>query len=98
MHHLVTDTVSWRIITEDLQRVYAYLSAKGKGSDLRGVAVREILGSKGSSYRQWVEAVGNYCEGDKEQRKKELDYWSDLLAGVAEGNALLEVWSTEEKH
>ncbi len=44
MHHLIVDTVSWRIIKEDLQNIY-----NGKE-----------LGLKGSSYRQWVKAVENY--------------------------------------
>nr|WP_194847834.1 non-ribosomal peptide synthetase [Candidatus Neptunochlamydia vexilliferae] len=43
LHHLIVDAVSWRILTEDLQSLY-----EGK-----------TLGKKGSSYRQWVEAVEN---------------------------------------
>lgn len=42
-HHLLIDTVSWRILTCDLQRLY-------DGGD---------LGKKGSSYRQWTKAVEN---------------------------------------
>jgi len=44
LHHMVVDTVSWRIITEDLRTLY-----EGK-----------TLPPKGSSYRQWVEQVKHY--------------------------------------
>jgi len=46
LHHLIVDAVSWRILSEDLSRLYA-------GED---------LGDKGSSYRQWVETVNCYSE------------------------------------
>lgn len=44
IHHLVVDTVSWRIIARDLQKLY-----EGKQ-----------LGAKASSYRQWTQTVQNY--------------------------------------
>lgn len=44
VHHLAIDTISWRILTEDLMSIY-------NGFD---------LGPKGSSYRQWVETVYEY--------------------------------------
>ena len=45
LHHLIVDSVSWRILTEDIMMLYA-----GKE-----------LPSKGSSYRQWVTSVRNYA-------------------------------------
>ena len=44
LHHLIVDTVSWRIIAEDLKGLY-------HGKDLT---------VKGSSYRQWVNTVKTY--------------------------------------
>ena len=44
LHHLIIDTVSWRILSEDLKDIY-----EGKH-----------LGDKGSSYRQWAETVTKY--------------------------------------
>ncbi len=44
LHHLIVDTVSWRILAEDLESLY------------RG----NSLGNKGTSYRQWVEAVQTF--------------------------------------
>ncbi|MDP3705418.1 MAG: amino acid adenylation domain-containing protein [Legionellaceae bacterium] len=43
-HHLIIDTVSWRILMDDLKCLY-------EGG---------LLGQKSSSYRQWVKAMGNY--------------------------------------
>jgi amino acid adenylation domain-containing protein/non-ribosomal peptide synthase protein (TIGR01720 family) len=43
-HHLIIDTVSWRIISDDIKRLY-------KG---------EVLNKKGTSYRQWVNYIRNY--------------------------------------
>ncbi|MEP7141396.1 MAG: amino acid adenylation domain-containing protein [Ferruginibacter sp.] len=44
LHHMIVDTVSWRILTEDIQTLY-----EGRN-----------LPQKGSSYRQWVAGVNNY--------------------------------------
>ena len=46
VHHLLIDTVSWRILLEDLKNSYN----------------QENLGLKGSSYRQWVETVKEYAK------------------------------------
>ncbi|MDP1574956.1 MAG: amino acid adenylation domain-containing protein [Coxiellaceae bacterium] len=45
-HHLIMDTVSWRILTDDLKRLYN----------------GEVLGNKSSSYRQWVNAIHHYTK------------------------------------
>jgi N-(5-amino-5-carboxypentanoyl)-L-cysteinyl-D-valine synthase len=44
LHHLIVDTVSWRILTQDLEILY-------NGGD---------LGARGSSYRDWAKAVRSY--------------------------------------
>lgn len=61
LHHLIVDAVSWRILTEDLRALY-------EGSDLNAL--------KGSSYRQWVEAVRNYDKNHED----ELPYWKTVLS------------------
>ncbi len=43
-HHLIMDTVSWRILIDDLKRLYEH----------------DSLGLKSSSYRQWVLALNTY--------------------------------------
>ncbi|MCJ8271072.1 MAG: amino acid adenylation domain-containing protein, partial [Psychrosphaera sp.] len=45
-HHLIMDSVSWRIIADDLEQL------------LTG----QVLGKKTSSYRQWVGAIANYSD------------------------------------
>ncbi|CAL9553974.1 amino acid adenylation domain-containing protein [Streptomyces sp. enrichment culture] len=60
LHHLVTDTVSWRILAEDLHALY-------EGRE---------LGAKGTSYRQWSQAVAEYAR----RRPEERAYWENLLA------------------
>jgi amino acid adenylation domain-containing protein/non-ribosomal peptide synthase protein (TIGR01720 family) len=60
LHHLIVDTVSWRIIIEDLQNCYY-------GKD---------LGAKGSSYRQWVQAIREYAKN----HQTEQYYWRNVLA------------------
>jgi non-ribosomal peptide synthase protein (TIGR01720 family) len=55
-HHLVTDAASWHVIREDLKALY-----EGKE-----------IGIKGSSYRQWVDAVKKYGINATE---KEKNYW-----------------------
>ena len=44
MHHLIVDTVSWRLLTQDLEILYY-------GGN---------LGVRGTSYRQWARALQNY--------------------------------------
>ncbi|MFC7817452.1 amino acid adenylation domain-containing protein [Streptomyces sp. NPDC057367] len=52
LHHLVVDTVSWHILTQDLEILY-------HGGE---------LGRKTSSYRQWVQALRAYEPGEEERR------------------------------
>ena len=59
LHHLIVDAVSWRIIAEDLRNLY-------DGRD---------LGRKGSSYRQWINAVRDY----EQVHRNEKEYWENIL-------------------
>ncbi|WP_310109440.1 non-ribosomal peptide synthetase [Algoriphagus sp. 4150] len=61
-HHLIVDVVSWRILVEDVKRLYS----------------GEVAGEKGSSYRQWVESVGDYGLHHIAERP----YWKDHLEGI----------------
>ncbi|UHO38305.1 amino acid adenylation domain-containing protein [Chryseobacterium capnotolerans] len=67
-HHLIIDAVSWRIITEDIKNIYQALE-KGDRETI-------LSHTKGSSYRQWVNAVKNYCSEYAESRAQELLYWT----------------------
>ncbi|MFF0212639.1 amino acid adenylation domain-containing protein [Streptomyces althioticus] len=68
LHHLITDTVSWRILAEDLHALY-------EGRE---------LGVKGTSYRQWSQAVAEYAR----RRPEERAYWENLLTDLDEAPVL----------
>ncbi|MEA5505985.1 amino acid adenylation domain-containing protein [Halotia wernerae UHCC 0503] len=63
IHHLAVDGVSWRILLEDFQTVYAQLQA--------GEAIK--LPAKTTSFQQWAQKLKNYAQSDELQ--KELEYW-----------------------
>ena len=77
LHHLIVDAVSWRILAEDIRDIY-----EGKE-----------LGTKGSSYRQWVEAVSQY----REDHQKEIAYWENVLVDYnSNSKPLLDLVGGEE--
>ncbi|MDN3695562.1 amino acid adenylation domain-containing protein [Chryseobacterium tructae] len=80
LHHLIIDAVSWRIITEDLKNIYQSLE---KGQETSSYH------TKGSSYRQWVEAVRSYQTSDTESRAQELLYWNATADIISENNETL---------
>ncbi|KFF74859.1 hypothetical protein HX13_12800 [Chryseobacterium sp. P1-3] len=86
-HHLIIDTVSWRIILEDLRNIYQTLE-KGENYQIK----------KGSSYRQWAQAIKNYKSEDAESRDKELAYWNGITSDVDQSNQTLEEISGTEYH
>ncbi|WP_050021261.1 non-ribosomal peptide synthetase [Chryseobacterium sp. P1-3] len=88
LHHLIIDAVSWRIITEDLKNIYQNLE---KGNQPETYV-------KGSSYRQWTEAVKGYLLDNPEARTKELTYWTHTAGNVAKNNDILTEISSEEYH
>jgi amino acid adenylation domain-containing protein/non-ribosomal peptide synthase protein (TIGR01720 family) len=64
IHHLSVDSVSWRILLEDLETAYLQLS--------RGEAIE--LPPKTTSFRQWAERLVEYAQS--ERIENELDYWT----------------------
>src|SRR5579864_1596342 len=68
-HHLVVDGVSWRIMLEDVQRMYEQLQA-GK---------RVELPAKGSSFRRWAEGLQEYARS--EEVEEEREYWERVEGG-----------------
>jgi amino acid adenylation domain-containing protein/non-ribosomal peptide synthase protein (TIGR01720 family) len=63
IHHLAVDGVSWRILLEDFQTVYAQLQA--------GETIK--LPAKTTSFQQWAQKLKNYAQSGDLQ--KELEYW-----------------------
>lgn len=78
MHHLIVDAVSWRLIKNDLETIYHYLSTHNEDTP-----IASILGEKGSSYRQWINIIDNY---KNTITNSELDYWKSTTEGIAKSN------------
>jgi amino acid adenylation domain-containing protein/non-ribosomal peptide synthase protein (TIGR01720 family) len=66
VHHLVVDGVSWRILKEDLERLYSQL-AEGKTPHLL---------PKTHSYQQWALALTHYAESKSVQ--DEIPFWHEI--------------------
>jgi amino acid adenylation domain-containing protein/non-ribosomal peptide synthase protein (TIGR01720 family)/FkbM family methyltransferase len=67
IHHLAVDGISWRILLEDLE---LSLSALKNGT-------QSGIGSKTSSYRQWLEALNKY--GESKRLLSQKSYWTNTI-------------------
>lgn len=65
IHHLLTDTISWGNLTNDLKLIYQAISTQ----------TIPQLTPKGTSYRQWVSLVQQYKEKNLLERK----YWQKIV-------------------
>lgn len=63
IHHLVVDGISWRILLEDLGRLY--------------LNPAESLPRKSTSYQEWAEALQGYSQS--ELLVKQIPYWEEVL-------------------
>jgi amino acid adenylation domain-containing protein/non-ribosomal peptide synthase protein (TIGR01720 family) len=72
LHHLAVDGVSWRILTEDLTRVYAQVRS--------GVAV--TLPAKTASCGDWARALEEY--GCSERLRAQEEYWAEVAQACRE--------------
>ncbi|RBL90134.1 non-ribosomal peptide synthase/polyketide synthase [Chitinophaga flava] len=68
VHHLAVDGVSWRILAEDLE-----LLLKNDTEE-----AENVLGTKGTSIRQWYEALAGY--GSKVLSSDQVGYWEQMVA------------------
>ena len=89
LHHLIIDAVSWRIIKDDLETIYQYLLSR-KDEDIERIPVLSILGTKGTSYRQWVQSISEYKQSDIDGLRKEKAYWESVISDLAKSNELLQ--------
>ncbi|MDG0057028.1 amino acid adenylation domain-containing protein, partial [Paenibacillus sp. P2(2022)] len=72
IHHLVVDTVSWRILFEDLTTAYEQA--------LNGQPAR--LPHKTDSFRTWAEGQSHYANGP--EMAAEFAFWQEMEQGVYE--------------
>lgn len=71
LHHLVTDSVSWRILMEDLDSLYKQIS-EGR---------TPVLPPKTNSYKEWAEALNDYAHTSRVEKEKA--YWQNVSAKCA---------------
>ncbi|MEL6867012.1 MAG: condensation domain-containing protein, partial [Bacteroidota bacterium] len=64
-HHLGIDGVSWRILLADMERCLS--------------APENELGPKGSSYRQWQQALSHYAT--RPSTEAQLPFWQEMIKG-----------------
>jgi non-ribosomal peptide synthase protein (TIGR01720 family) len=62
------DGVSFRVLLEDLNEIYAALEARRE----------PVLPAKTSSFQRWAQRLGEYAAGP--ELRTELDYWERVLA------------------
>ncbi|WP_232789950.1 non-ribosomal peptide synthetase [Serratia sp. H1n] len=89
VHHLNIDAVSWRIIKDDLHRLYQFFAEQGDNLDAT-VDAQTILGPKGTSYRQWVNALQDYPVVAVKNHQDERGYWDSLTADLPAWHQRLE--------
>lgn len=70
IHHLVVDAISWRILIEDIQRLYEAL-IRGQESQLPARTV---------SIKRWSERLTEYAQTPAAEG--ELDFWHSAVSGV----------------
>ncbi|MFN7096582.1 MAG: amino acid adenylation domain-containing protein, partial [Gammaproteobacteria bacterium] len=78
LHHLIVDSVSWRIIADDLHTIYDYLTLAKLNNNLESELLKQvvdILGCKNASYRKWVEKIAEY----KNNYSDEVKYWEQII-------------------
>ncbi len=86
LHHLLIDTVSWRIILNDLQRVYTTLETAYQNGCLgEQMSNPYLLGKKSTSYRQWIDIVKSYSSIYVDEK----NYWIEELLGYDKFNLQL---------
>jgi non-ribosomal peptide synthase protein (TIGR01720 family) len=69
VHHLVVDPVSWRVLLEDLERVY--------GACLHGDPL--VLPAKTTSFKEWANRLRGYAGSDR--ARAQLGYWMSASQG-----------------
>ena len=67
IHHLAIDGISWRVLLEDFTKILE--------NQQQGITVS--LPEKGTSYRQWTNALQEYANATT--LEKETEYWKQVL-------------------
>ncbi|MGK0537452.1 condensation domain-containing protein, partial [Bacillus sp. 'calajunan'] len=71
--HMIKDEISWRILTEDLEKGYS-----------QALNQNEItLPAKTVSFKVWSEGLAYYSQSEKLKRR--LAYWSEIENKLGDG-------------
>ncbi|WP_446098030.1 amino acid adenylation domain-containing protein [Bacillus velezensis] len=82
-HHMIMDVISWRILSEDLEKGYS-----------QALNQKEItLPAKTVSFKVWSEGLARYSQSEKLKRR--IAYWSELENKLVDGK--LKEDSTDDK-
>jgi len=73
IHHLLVDGVSWRVVIEDFENIYAALA--------RNAAA--VLPAKTTSFKKWADELMHYAASA--QVLDEADYWLEVLRQSSSG-------------
>ncbi|MCR4373197.1 amino acid adenylation domain-containing protein, partial [Bacillus amyloliquefaciens] len=72
-HHMIMDVISWRILTEDLEKGYS-----------QALNQKDItLPAKTVSFKVWSEGLAYYSQSEKLKRR--LAYWSEIENKLVDG-------------
>ena len=86
IHHLAVDAVSWRILFEDLERVYGQAAS----------GLKMTFARKTTSFKQWAERLQAYAEAN--DARAEAEYWlSERWLKADPLPVDLDPWSNGEK-
>ncbi len=83
IHHLAVDSVSWRILLEDLQQIYTQI--------VQNQPVQ--LAQKTTSFRQWSYWLSEYAQSPELIREK--DYWTTTVASYKPSPLPIEILAGE---
>lgn len=91
LHHLIVDSVSWRILKDHLEILYKHYEHSGINDT---TSVNDILGEKSSSYRQWSQRINHdYVD----LYPQEIEYWKEQTEDLSAVNSILVQKSAEEQ-
>ncbi|MEU9105166.1 condensation domain-containing protein [Streptomyces xanthophaeus] len=68
VHQLAFDMVSWSVLIEDLERLYAALAAGDDGDDVRC--------TEGTGYPEWAQALAAYARTP--EAEAEAEWWTEV--------------------
>ncbi|MCX8481322.1 MAG: condensation domain-containing protein, partial [Sediminibacterium sp.] len=86
LHHLISDAVTMRIIVHDLNLLYTKLLSVSAVETILKQDSEQLLGCKGTSFRQWSEIIRNYSITNNDERI----YWEKQLIGLSQAQSYLE--------